>query len=445
VYKNAGSNKADSNGDRLSRTRNSTLEVLVQAILNYPEDEVPALVAAIRSCDSLDTVAESILAKDNGKEVEDDEDDDQGGINEEAQQPAFEKQLSGRMGELRLEEGVMRYIGGTSHLIFTGGDGGGEADGLDGLDYQPEDPIASWTTVTTDSNLISHLMNMYFTWHWEYFTCVPKSLFYRDFLKGCPPSGHGRKYCTPLLVNAMLALGCHFTARPGARLDPEDSATAGEHFFKEAKRLILENDEHERPAIPTVQALALMSVREAGCGREAKGWVYSGMSFRMACDLGLNLDAGGLAAAGGAPKDDLEEDARRITFWGCFLFDKCWSNYLGRMPQLPQSIVTIPKFEVFPTEDAETWSAYTDSGFNQSHAQASRTRAVALQISTLCEISGDLMRNFYNPIDIDKHKGKQAELKKLSDMHQRLEGWRRDLPKEFEPKEGLLPNMLVAQ
>lgn len=55
------------------------------------------------------------------------------------------------------------------------------------------------------------------------------------------------------------------------------------------------------------------------------------------------------------------------------------------------------------------------------------------------------MRYFYNPIDIDKAKGKQAELKKLSDIHQRLEAWRRELPKELEPREGGLPNLLVMQ
>jgi len=258
-------------------------------------------------------------------------------------------------------------------------------------------------------------------------------------------------------------LGCHFTAWPGARENRDDSATAGDHFFKEAKRLIMANDEYEKPKMTTVQALALMSVREAGCGREAKGWVYSGMSFRMACDLGLNLDSGVLSNASGSI-DEAEEDARRITFWGCFQFDKCvpsfsdeatihtltrycrcWSNYLGRLPQLPKSIVTVQKFEVFPTEDAETWAAYTDSGFNQSHAQPSRTRAVARQIAALCEISGDLMTNFYNPLDMEKSKTKQGELKKLSDIHQRLEGWKRDLPKELEPKEGGLPAMLVMQ
>lgn len=126
-------------------------------------------------------------------------------------------------------------------------------------------------------------------------------------------------YCTPLLVNIMLALGCHFTSWRAARDNPDDSATAGDHFFREAKRIIFENDEHENPCLTTVQALALMSVREAGCGREAKGWVYSGMSFRMAMDLGLHLDPTSLHEDAMA---DEEVDARRITFWGCFLFDK---------------------------------------------------------------------------------------------------------------------------
>jgi hypothetical protein len=130
---------------------------------------------------------------------------------------------------------------------------------------------------------------------------------------------------------------------------------------------------------------------------------------------------------------------------GADISHRCWSNYLGRLPQLTLTIVTVPKFDVFPVEDSEIWAAYTDSGFNQSHAQPSRTRAVALQISALCEISADLMNYFYNPIDMDKSKGKQSELKQLSDIHQRLETWRRNLPVEMEPREGGLPSMLVMQ
>lgn len=124
---------------------------------------------------------------------------------------------------------------------------------------------------------------------------------------------------------------------------------------------------------------------------------------------------------------------------------RCWSNYLGRIPQLPSSIITVPKFDVFPDEDAKQWAPYTDSGFTQAHAQPARTRAVALQISALCEISNDLMAFFYNPQDMEKSKGKQAEIKKLSEIHTRLEAWRKNLPKEMEPKEGTLSNVLVMQ
>jgi hypothetical protein len=312
--------------DRM-KTRNTTLEVLMQALLNVPEDEVADLVKEIRTCESLDTVAEHILATD----AEAEEDDDlMPAIDEMAlASPTFETHLSSKMGELRMDEGIARYIGGTSNLLFLSDEKDTSTSvtdpSTDFYAYEEEDesPLRSWTTVTQDEGLIKHLLKMYFTWHYPYFTTLSKSLFFRDFSRGFQASNSRKvEYCTPLLVNAMLALGCHFTGLPGARENRDDSATAGDHFFKEAKRLIMLNDEYEKPKLTTVQALALMSVREAGCGREAKGWVYSGMSFRMACDLGLNLDSGNIYGAKDSGIDDEEIDARRITFWGCYLFDK---------------------------------------------------------------------------------------------------------------------------
>ena len=48
-------------------------------------------------------------------------------------------------------------------------------------------------------------------------------------------------------------------------------------------------------------------------------------------------------------------------------------------------------------------------------------------------------------MQLEKPVGKQAELKKLSDLHTRLEAWRKNLPKEMEAKEGQLPSVLVMQ
>ncbi len=420
------------------KTKNTTLHILFQAILNAEEAAVGELVQQIRRSDNLEDLAATIDAREKG--LGEDPPDSPILYNVPTDVPRFEAELSGKMGDLWLD-GSVKFIGGTSNLIWMpDNDGprtmGSSPSSMADIVKTKEEAILSWTTVTQDKDLILHFINMYFCWHYAYFTTLSKELFYRDFLTGASSD-----YCSALLVNVMLALGCHFSSKPAARADPEDSGSTGDHFFKEAKRLLYEDDEFANAKLCTVQALALMSVREAGCGHESKGWVYSGMSFRMAYDLGLNIDAQPINEMSRLSDEDV--DARRVTFWGCFLFDKCWSNYLGRQPQLQISNVTVKKPEVFPSEDSEVWSPYTDSGIIQANAQPARTRAVAIRISRLAEISGDLLVSFYNPQLIDKPLGKQAELKRLSDVHTRLEAWKKELPSELEVKEAQLPQVLL--
>ena len=441
------------------KTRNSTLQTLVHAILNFDEEDVPELVRQIRTCENLEDLADSIVAKTNRAFDQDlSPDSPVYSVHTLPDVPQFEAELSGKMGDLMLE-GSVKFIGGTSNLIWLANDSDihehAYTSARTGVETSTAEAIRSWTSVTQDQDLILHLIKMYFCWHYAYFTTLSKELFFQDFFLGRPT-----QYCSALLVNAMLSLGCHFSMRPGAHAKPGDSATAGDHFFAEAKRLMYQNDEFAIAKVCNVQALALMSVREAGCGREGKGWVYSGMSFRMVMDLGLDVDAPGLNQDSTLNAQD--RDARRITFWGCFLIDKydpvswrllvksliclrCWSNYLGRQPQLPLTSITTLKYDVFPSEDSEMWSPYTDSGIVEAHKQPARTRAVALQISKLSQISSDLLNAFYHPTQLDRPASKQTELKKLTELHTRLEAWKKDLPQEMEPKDGQLPQVLLMQ
>ncbi|KAI0409582.1 fungal-specific transcription factor domain-containing protein [Xylaria palmicola] len=425
------------------KASNSTLQILVEAILNAEEENVYDIVKQIRTCDNLDTVAKSIHDQGFGGVGAQNDFQPQDDYTTEIPVEG-ERDLARKMGELRVENGTTRFIGGTSHLIHWDvlGSPSHEQEAAD-MDDVDVDPITSWSDVTKDPDVVIHLLNMYFNWHYPYFTTLSRSLFYRDFFGGKRHvTSHKTAYCSSLLVNAMLALGCHFTDVGSAYAVVGDSWTKGDHFFGEAKRLIIDNDEYEKPRLTTVQALVLMSVREAGCGREAKGWVYSGMSFRMAQDLGLNLNLGGIN--GDLENlDEKEVDARRVTFWGCFLFDKCWSNYMGRLPQLPKNSYSVPKYDVFPEEDAGGWCPYTDSGFDETSKQPARTRTVGLQLSTLCEISSDLLLFFYHPSHIGRSSGKSVELKKLSELHRRLEEWHRQLPAELEPQDGQLPNVIL--
>lgn len=144
------------------KTRNTTLQTLIQAILNWPEEEVPGLVSDIRSCESLDDIAEKIVAKENGADGA--EDDGDYGIPESTSivdGATFESQLYGKMGDLRLDDGSVRYIGGTSTLIHL--DNHDVTPNSDEFEQQ-ENPITSWTTVTDNPELVLHLVNHYFTW-----------------------------------------------------------------------------------------------------------------------------------------------------------------------------------------------------------------------------------------------------------------------------------------
>lgn len=418
------------------KTKSSTLQSLVQALLNYREEDAIELLKEMRMADNLEELVQTLDAR--AKKEEQDAVDSPVYHSDFDDIPQFDAELSGKMGDLLLD-GSVKFIGGTSNLVWLD-------DGINNttspvssgatLVRPREEAILSWTTVTKDKDLILHFLNMYFCWHYPYFTTLSKELFYRDFLTGI-----SSQYCSAILVNAMLALGCHFSSKQAARADPSDTGTTGDHYFTEAKRRLYENEEFANAKLCTVQALALMSVREAGCGRESKGWVYSGMSFRMASDLGLNVDAPPMNDVSRLSAEDI--DARRITFWGCFLFDKCWSNYLGRQPQLQLSHTNTKKFDVFPSEDSEMWSPYTDAGIINTSAQPARTRAVALHISKLAEMSSDLLTAFYQPGLLEKPIVKQTELKKLTDLHTRLEAWKRDLPAEFEAKDGQLPSVLL--
>lgn len=135
---------------------------------------------------------------------------------------------------------------------------------------------------------------------------------------------------------------------------------------------------------------------------------------------------------------------------------------MGRMPQLPSSMVTCPKPDVFPSEDADNWHPYTDAGLCTANPQPSRIRAVSLRISMLCEISNDVLLSFYNPtpgispgaatadpssiiakVFQQGKTGATSEFKKLSELFTRLEDWRKRLPPELEAKEGALPSVLL--
>lgn len=116
-----------------------------------------------------------------------------------------------------------------------------------------------------------------------------------------------------MLVNALLALGCRFSTQPSTRANPDDPYSSGDHFFKESLRLFFSEEDHH--SLTTIQALGIMSIREASCGRDSESWYYAGQSIRLAVEMGLHRvsdDSG----------DSDEVAVQAATFWGAFALDQ---------------------------------------------------------------------------------------------------------------------------
>lgn len=70
-------------------------------------------------------------------------------------------------------------------------------------------------------------------------------------------------------------------------------------------------------SIPTVQALLQLSARELANGSISQAWVYSGIAFRMASDLGLQHSDSDVRKLG-----PIDSEIRTRLSWSCYFWDK---------------------------------------------------------------------------------------------------------------------------
>lgn len=70
-------------------------------------------------------------------------------------------------------------------------------------------PAQPWTNVTDDSSLVSHLISLYLTWDHPCSQLIDQDVF----LKHMKAKDLTSEFCTPLLVNSLLAMASVWIAR----------------------------------------------------------------------------------------------------------------------------------------------------------------------------------------------------------------------------------------
>lgn len=287
----------------------------------------------------------------------------------------------------------------------------------------PTEGHASWFSIPQDHELVDHLLKLYACWVYPFHGFFCWDMFNNDRARG------KTTYCSSLLINAILALACHYSDRPAARTDPSNPATAGEQYFSEAKRLL---DQVDRPSLTTIQALGIMGMREGSVGRDSHAYQLIGRSVRMALEMGLHLSSLRQGMS------DNEVEARKITFWAIFNLETICAVNLGRLSQLPRAAADIETPSLSNRSETLTWRPYIDANLSTgaSAEQPSRAHLFKDQMSRLSELANDMVNTFYAPREIFTSQ-------RLAAMYAQFQAWYRNLPDAFRLENTTLPHVIV--
>ncbi|CAK7202820.1 hypothetical protein SEUCBS139899_005547 [Sporothrix eucalyptigena] len=167
---------------------------------------------------------------------------------------------------------------------------------------------------------ISLCIGLFFFWQYSQFMFIDREAFVQEYDQD-PVNG---EFCSEPLVYAICAIGALMSPDPETR-------SMSTSFASSAQDILMSKDMLRVPRVTSVQALLCCAFYEVGRGNLSKGWLFSGIAFRIGQDLGFQRDPAhwDIKSQLVAPYNFDNEFRRRI-YWGSFLSDKIFSLFLGR-------------------------------------------------------------------------------------------------------------------
>lgn len=156
----------------------------------------------------------------------------------------------------------------------------GQCQEQDGLRlFDPSDSKVRWTKVSTSQNLISHLLDLYFTWVHPVHMLFSEKDFKKDFM------ANEENYCSVPLVNAICAMGCNLLEGEHAyeQRSSVDAGTLRDGFMSEARKTLSPGSYHRMTSIQTFAVMYLVEV-SSGKARNAVGYLRSAVDSMKISD-----------------------------------------------------------------------------------------------------------------------------------------------------------------
>ncbi|KAJ5748912.1 pathway-specific regulatory protein [Penicillium nucicola] len=285
-------------------------------------------------------------------------------------------------------------------------------------------PAKPWTNVTDDDDLVSHLISLYMTWDYPFYAFIDRKTFLAHMRNGSLYSD----FCTPFLVNAMLANACDYSQNNEAYTVPGDVKTKGAEFLAEAEGYmrLYAFDRGSGTRLATLQATLLLY---SNLGNNDFGYAMLHQATEMAEEMGiinrkkLNLN-----------KSQMSEEMIRSlkrTAWGLFQIDTIvHTNFLrpSRVNEVSVDRIAAVK------EDEETWIPYPLPG----HTRPSH---MSIYFDRACDLSY-IARDMSRIIPTEQRKTSEANMSK-QENYNRLCEWQSSLPEIFSSSGNPVPHILL--
>ncbi|KAL4927586.1 putative C6 transcription factor [Aspergillus undulatus] len=275
-------------------------------------------------------------------------------------------------------------------------------------------PCKPWTKVTDDDHLVSGLISLYFTWDHSLMQVVDQEMFLRDMAAGDTNSD----FCSPVLVNSILAVASTYSPYSEVYAVPGDVSTRGKHFFEEAE--MRWRAEEGQPSLVNIQALVLTSHNLKLQGKDNASWLY----LRQAVQLGQDMGLFNLPKSAHSDWDQMPDYIRHAgarTAWSIFILNSQLSLDSRKTANLDAPRLSLDRIDHL--EKVTHWMPYhSRSSDAEFYPKPALLRDVMVGLAELTEIIVAMQDLFFEKA-LDIRMSIDEMLKEASWLHKRLESF----------------------
>ncbi|KAI5254879.1 hypothetical protein E4T42_02115 [Aureobasidium subglaciale] len=274
-------------------------------------------------------------------------------------------------------------------------------------------PAKPWTTLTDDDDLVTHLVSLYMEWVNPFFRPLEEDLFVAAMQAGDLTS----EYCSPFLVNSILAYACLYSEREGAFFQPDDYLTRGQQFHDEAFRLW--QLEEGRATLTNLQALAIMY---PGCilrGKDKLGVSTCAVITQLCRDVPKTLPTSSSSRIP-TSEDMLDyQRARKVASWAAFACDMATANTILQPASNTKCKDDLPTAAELMISPSRVWTGYP----HHNKDDLLDTSALWVAHCRLTQLSWKAQRLLYASDRSDPLFPVRVEA-----LTEEMNGWKRALP-----------------